>query len=75
MTPSAYLRAGLAVLLAALGTVLSTLPEDWIERRFGFSPDGGNGLLEFLWVAAPFTVAVLLALSVLRDYRRRAAKS
>jgi hypothetical protein len=64
----------LAVLSAALGTAASALPEDWIERRLGFSPDGGNGLLEFLWVAAPFVVAALLTLSLVRDYRRSVAK-
>jgi len=74
MMHSAYLRATLAVFLAALGTAASTLPEDWIERRFGFSPDGGNGLLEFFSVAAPFAVAALLALSLVRDYRRSVAK-
>ena len=75
MTPSAYLRAGLAVLLAALGTVLSTLPEDWIERRFGVSPDNGNGLLEFLLVAVPFAIASLLLLSLARSHHRSAARN
>jgi LPXTG-motif cell wall-anchored protein len=25
---------------------------DFIEQLFGFSPDGGDGSLEFLWLAA-----------------------
>ena len=32
---------------------------DFIERWFGFSPDGGDGSLEFLWIVA--IVAVLAA--------------
>jgi hypothetical protein len=68
------LRAGLAVLSAAVGTTAAVLPDDWIEQRFGFSPDGGNGMAEFLWVAAPLALAAGLALSLLREQDRTAAR-
>ena len=69
MKISSALRLTLADVSAAVGTAAAFLPNDWIEQRFGFSPDGGNGMLEFLWVAAPLTLAAVLALSLLREYR------
>ncbi len=35
---------------------------DFIERLFGFSPDGGNGSFEFLLFAVPLAGIVYLAL-------------
>jgi hypothetical protein len=32
---------------------------DWIEKWFGFSPDGGSGLTEWLIVLAGLAVAVI----------------
>ena len=40
---------------------------DFIERWFGISPDGGDGTLEVLWIAA----AVVAVLAVI--FRRRIA--
>ena len=74
MKVSSKLRASLVVLLSTMGTAVALLPEDWIEQRFGLSPDGGNGLAEFLWVAAPFILAAVLALSLLRDHYRATAR-
>ncbi len=71
---SPHLRASLAVLSATVGATAAILPDGWIEQRFGFSPDGGNGLLEFLWVAAPLALAAVLALSLLRRRQRTAAR-
>jgi hypothetical protein len=34
---------------------------DFIERLFGFSPDGGNGMFEFLLFAIPIAGIVMLA--------------
>jgi hypothetical protein len=35
---------------------------DFIERIFGFAPDGGNGMLEFLLFAIPIAgILVLIA--------------
>lgn len=42
---------------------------DFIERIFGFSPDGGSGSLEFLLFALPIAGIVYLALR-----RRQRAK-
>ena len=69
---STGLRASLAVLSGGWGTAAAYLPDDWVEQRFGFSPDGGNGALEFLWVAAPLTLAAVLVFSLVRDYRAAA---
>jgi hypothetical protein len=74
MTLSRRLRAGLAVLSASVGITAAILPDDWIEQRFGISPDGGNGFAEFLWVAAPLALAAVLALSLLRTCYRTAAR-
>jgi hypothetical protein len=32
---------------------------DFIEKLFGFSPDGGNGSFEMLLILAPFVVAAI----------------
>lgn len=70
---SPRLRASLALLLGAVGITAGILPDDWIEQRFGFSPDGGNGLVEFLWAAVPLVLAAILALSALRAQHHRPA--
>lgn len=74
MKLSQRLRAGLALLSATVGIAAAVLPDDWIGARFGFSPDGGNGLAEFLWAAAPLALAAVLALSLLRARHRTAAR-
>ncbi len=74
MTLSTRWRAGLAILSAAAGITAAVLPDDWIEQRFGFSPDGGNGWAEFLWAAVPLALAAVLALSLLRARHRTAAR-
>jgi hypothetical protein len=33
---------------------------DFIERWFGVSPDGGDGSLELLWIAASVVAAVAI---------------
>jgi len=35
---------------------------DFIEKLFGIAPDGGDGSLEVLWVAAIATTVVMVAL-------------
>ena len=74
MTFSPRLRAGLALLSTAVGITAAFLPDDWIEQRLGFSPDGGNGFAEFLWAAVPLALAAVLALSLLRAHPRTAAR-
>ena len=74
MRISSKLRATLAGLSSAIGTTAAILPDKWIEQRFGVSPDGGNGWAEFLWVAVPLVLAAILALSLLRDRHRAAAR-
>jgi hypothetical protein len=33
---------------------------DFIERLFGVSPDGGNGVLEAVYLLVPLAVAVII---------------
>ena len=53
---------GLASIIAVCGAVLhwvhhnSASPMDFIERHFGFSPDGGNGSLEALLITVVVTI-------------------
>jgi hypothetical protein len=44
---------------------------DWIEKLTGFSPDGGNGSLEFAFTLLVLAVVCLLALGVWRVARFR----
>lgn len=41
---------------------------DFIERIFGFSPDGGSGAFEFLLFAVP--IIILVSLAAYRRSRR-----
>jgi hypothetical protein len=44
---------------------------DFIEEWFGISPDGGNGTLEALWVAAVLLAVAVVAIVVRRRLRAR----
>ena len=44
---------------------------DWIERCFGFSPDGGNGALENLVLLIVLSVTVVLFLRGWNRFARR----
>jgi hypothetical protein len=44
---------------------------DWIERWFGWSPDGGDGSLEILLAVFFSVVGVALLAAVARWRRRR----
>ena len=50
--------------------VLTAVRPDWIEGLTGFSPDGGNGLVEWGIVVAFAGVAVVLMLSAWYEWRR-----
>ena len=43
---------------------------DFIERIFGFSPDGGSGALEFLLFLVPIVGVALLGLRAKRRRRK-----
>jgi hypothetical protein len=43
---------------------------DFIEQLFGISPDGGDGSLEYLWLAAFMAVG-----AAVYGWRRRQARS
>ena len=58
---------GLGSIIAACGTLLmwvlhkSAAPMDFIERHLGFSPDGGDGLVEVILLAVFFMIFALVA--------------
>ena len=35
--------------MSAIALIMTLLMPDWIERIFGFEPDGGNGSTEWGW--------------------------
>lgn len=55
-----YVLAALSLVAALTGLVFGA---EWIERLTGFEPDGGDGSLEALLVAAPAVGAVLFGLA------------
>ena len=67
-----WLEAGLASLCGFLA-VLTLLWRDWIEATTGFSPDHHNGSVEWLIVAGPLAVCVLVGLAARSVWRRSRA--
>jgi hypothetical protein len=57
--------------LVCLGLLLAFLPKDWIESRFGFEPDGGNGMVELALILVPIALGVALILQVLARVSHR----
>jgi len=67
-------KAGVAVGLATISIVgaailfaaerVHTGPMDFIERHFGFSPDGGDGSAEVFVAVALVSIVVLVALGL-----------
>ena len=47
---------------------------DWIERLFGFSPDDGDGTVEWLIVVAVLLIGVAVAIWVFARQRDRALR-
>ena len=64
-----YALAAVSALAAVAGLVLG--PE-WIEELTGLHPDGGDGSLEALLVAAPAVAAVALGICGRLSLRRAA---
>ena len=63
----------LAVISGALA-MLTIVSRDWLEA-FGWEPDGGNGLFEWMIVAALALGAVLLGLAARTHWRLAAEGS
>jgi hypothetical protein len=47
---------------------------DWIEKVFGFSPDGGSGLTEFLLLLVPILMAVGVIVAVRMHRQSKTSK-
>jgi hypothetical protein len=62
-------EVALAGVSAALA-LLTVLAPAWLEEAFGFDPDGGNGVAEWLVVAACVTLLALCSLAARADMRR-----
>lgn len=68
------LQATLAVVSAVLA-VVTAVNAEWIEELTGLEPDGGNGELEWLFVATFALAAVLLGAFSYRTRRSSLAPS
>ncbi len=64
----ARIESVLAVLLG-LATIGTALWPNWIEYFLGFDPDGGNGTVEWLLVAALAGATLAVAALARRDLR------
>jgi hypothetical protein len=60
-------RSLAGILSLALVTIFGFGGTNWIELRFGFFPDGGDGLLEFSFVAIAFVIGASLLVSALKS--------
>ena len=56
-----WIEVGLAV-LSGLLALLTLVSREWIELIFGFEPDRGSGLFEWLIVAALAAVTIMFGL-------------
>ncbi|MER5427715.1 ABC transporter permease [Streptomyces sp. NPDC002588] len=56
--------------LSALLFLVTLIWRDWIEIVFGFDPDAGSGVVEWLIVAVTALIAVLCALGARIEWRR-----
>jgi hypothetical protein len=63
-------KALFAILFVLFGVGFALAPDAWIEARFGFSPDGGDGWVEALVAAAPIALGLCLGWLAYRDARR-----
>ena len=70
MAPKDRVRLVLAMVAIAGGTLAALLPLQWIEGLTEVAPDGGDGLLEVLFVIIPIAGGVVLAASVFLAERR-----
>ena len=55
--------------------VLTMMMPDWIERIFGFEPDGGNGSTEWGWAIALAVATLVFFADACRSWSRSAHAS
>ena len=68
-------RFWVEVALAGLATflfVLTLITREWIEEIFHVDPDGGDGSLEWMIVAACALVAIVFSIAARLEWRRAA---
>jgi hypothetical protein len=68
-----WIEAALALLTAGL-LMLTLILREWIELLFGVDPDGGDGSLEWVIVAALLAATVVLAWLAHVEWRRAASQ-
>jgi hypothetical protein len=68
-----HLRLACSLILIAFGVGFACLPDAWIESMLGFSPDGGNDVVEILISALPITLGLAIGVQYLRRRRLKAA--
>ncbi len=68
MVVRARIEVGIAAILGA-ATIVTAVWPDWIEGLSGFDPDGGNGTVEWLIVAALAVATLAVSALARRDLR------
>lgn len=63
-----WVLAAFAIATCILGLV-TLIARDWIETLFGVDPDGGNGLTEWMIVAALFGSTLIAAGLARREWK------
>ena len=66
-----WIEASLALVTGVM-TVVTLVSREWIELLFGFDPDQGSGLVEWLIVAGLALATVLFSLLARSEWRQAA---
>jgi hypothetical protein len=68
-----WIEAALALLTAVL-FVVTLISREWIELLYGVDPDGGDGSLEWLIVAALLAATAVFSVLARMEWRRVASQ-
>jgi hypothetical protein len=64
-----------SAVISCLMLIATLINGDWIETAFGFDPDAGSRITEWLFVAALAGVAMIGTVLARRDWRNAASAS